>query len=327
MPPLPPLTRCNQDSRFARLWKKAKPIKSVGNNSPNFRNSSYDGDCPRPSTSRGTQRLYIRLNTLYYLNSHIHSLDKSISFFTSNNHGGPSSFLRAPNTNRHLAPSHHFDFIRSTIQSAVLHVSEVAAYRLIFLDSNHTFYNGLYIGDNESSRIRPALRILKQNLTLLVTVLTDRAQPGAVKEVMKAAFEAFLMVLLAGGSERAFVRSDYDMVLEDFRSLTRLFCASGEGLVAEDVVDEEAEVVEGILTLMGMPEERLIEEFSIAACESSGMGGGMDTPGRQRVLPMPPTTGRWSRADPNTVLRVLCHRNDDAANQFLKKTFQLPKRR
>lgn len=169
---------------------------------------------------------------------------------------------------------------------------------------------------------------------MLVSVLTDRAQPGAVKEVMRAAFEAFLMVLLAGGSERAFVRSDYDTVMEDFRSLKRSFCTSGEGLVAEDVVDREAEVVEGIIALMGLPTERLIEEFSIAACEASGIGGlggggegGAETPGRQKVLPMPPTTGRWNRADPNTVLRVLCHRNDDAANHFLKKTFQLSKRR
>jgi len=172
------------------------------------------------------------------------------------------------------------------------------------------------------------LRILKQNLTLLVSALADRAQPGAVKEVMKASFEAFLMVLLAGGTERAFVRSDYDTVLEDFRSLKRAFCTSGEGLVAEEVVDREAEVVEGIIALMGLPTERLIEEFSIAACESSGtggIGGGMDTP--RRVLPMPPTTGRWNRSDPNTVLRVLCHRNDDLANHFLKKAFQLPKRR
>jgi hypothetical protein len=49
------------------------------------------GNNPRPSTSRGTQRLYIRLNTLHYLLSHIQALDKSLSF----SHGGctsPASF-------------------------------------------------------------------------------------------------------------------------------------------------------------------------------------------------------------------------------------------
>lgn len=141
---------------------------------------------------------------------------------------------------------------------------------------------------------------------------------------MKASFEAFLMVLLAGGSDRAFVRSDYDVILEDFRSLKRSFCTSGEGLVAEEVVDREAEVVEGIIALMGLPTERLIEEFTIAACEASGIGRMM---GGEMEIPMPPTTGRWNKTDPNTILRVLCHRNDDVANLFLKKTFQLAKRK
>lgn len=142
---------------------------------------------------------------------------------------------------------------------------------------------------------------------------------------MKAAFDAFLMVLLAGGSTRAYQRADYDMIIDDLDSLKRVFCASGEGLVAEEVVEREAEVVEGVVTLMGMATERLVDDFTTAACEASGMGA-MGFGGVQRV-PMPPTTGRWNRSDPNTVLRVLCHRNDEVASWFLKKTFQLPKRR
>jgi hypothetical protein len=42
--------------------------------------SISSGNNPRPSTSRDTQRLYIRLNTLHYLLSHIQALDKSLSF-------------------------------------------------------------------------------------------------------------------------------------------------------------------------------------------------------------------------------------------------------
>lgn len=53
-----------------------------------------------------------------------------------------------------------------------------------------------------------------------------------------------------------------------------------------------------------------------------GFGSGLAVVQGQRVLPMPPTTGRWNRADPNTVLRVLYHRRDNAANGFLKKMFQ-----
>lgn len=150
-------------------------------------------------------------------------------------------------------------------------------------------------------------------------MLTDRAQPVAVREVMKAALEAFLMVLLAGGSERAFGRGDCEMVREDLESLRRVFCISGEGLVAEEVVEKEVEAAEGVVALMFLPTEKLVEEFTTAACDASGIG--------MLKVPMPPTTGKWSRADPNTVLRVICYRDDEAANRFLKRTFQLAKRK
>lgn len=209
------------------------------------------------------------------------------------------------------------------IQNACQHVSEVAAYRLIFLDSNSVFYGSLYVGDVENSRIRPALRILKQNITLLAAILTERAQPLALKEVMKASFEAYLMVLLAGGSSRIFCRADHKMIEEDFDNLKKVFCTCGEGLIGEEVAEKEADTVEGVVALMGQTTEQLVEDFSIVACEASGIGIG----GTNQKLPIPPTTGRWNRADPNTILRVLCHRNDGAANQFLKRTFQLAKRR
>ncbi|OVA11845.1 Protein of unknown function DUF810 [Macleaya cordata] len=319
IPSLPPLTRCNRDSRFLKLWRRASPCKMVPEDL--HRGGLTDGHHPRPSTSRGTQRLYIRLNTLHYILSDLHSLDKLLSL--SPRHQVPSHRTRVPNSRRHLsATPSYFDVARSSIQTTTQNVSEIAAYRLIFLDSNSVFYDSLYVGDVVNARIRPAVRILKQNLTLLAAMVTDRAQPLAVKEVMKATFEAYLMVLLAGGSSRIFTRSDHEMIEEDFESLKRVFCTCGEGLVAEEVVEKEAEIVEGVVGLMGQGTEQLVEDFSIVACETSGMG----VVGAGQKLPMPPTTGRWNRADPNTILRVLCHRNDSIANRFLKTTFQLAKR-
>ncbi|KAK8952001.1 hypothetical protein KSP39_PZI004273 [Platanthera zijinensis] len=336
LPVLPPLTRCNQDSRLTKLWNKAKPCTSgtdtqqvaVAGGGP-VASTPAGGETrrPRPSTSRGTHRLYIRINTLHYLHHHIHLIDKSLSFFPrggTSAQPGPSPALHHHHhqlyLNRRLTPATHFDLIRASIQVSIQRVSEVAAYRLIFSDSENSFYRGLYADDVAGCRIDNALSVLKQNLKHLLSVLTDRAQPPAMKEVMRATFQAFLMVLLAGGPDRAFVRSDYEIVMEDLRQLKKMFCASGEGFVPEDVVDREAEVVEGIVGLMSLPTERLIEDFTIAACESSSAAED------QRLL-MPPTTGIWSRSDPNTVLRVICHRNDDTANNFLKKAFQLPKRR
>ncbi|XP_059630120.1 protein unc-13 homolog [Cornus florida] len=321
VPALPPLTRCNRDSRFIKLWKKASPCKVTVNLDDSHQLLFNDGQQQRPSTSRGTQRLYIRLNTLYYLLSQLHSLDKTLSLSPhiiqspsgrfSNNHGQLGSYYS------------YFDHARLAIQESSQHVSEVAAYRLIFLDSNPVFYEGLYVGDVENARIKPALQILKQNLTLLSAIVTDRAQPLAMKEVMKASFEAYLMILLAGGSSRMFCRSDHEMIEEDFDSLKQVFSKCGEGLIPEDVMEREVDTVEGVVALMGQPTEQLVEDFSIVVCEASGMG----TIGAGQKLPMPPTTGRWNRSDPNTILRVLCHRNDRLANQFLKRTFQLAKRR
>ncbi|TVU48438.1 hypothetical protein EJB05_08075, partial [Eragrostis curvula] len=321
LPSLPTLTRCNQDSKILRLWKRAatpcrNPVSPRCGVSHGQSFSSTGGHNPRPSTSRGTQRLYVRLNTLHYLLSHIQALDKSLSFFSGGRCASPAS-----SANRRLAPPSYFDHARSAAQSAIARVAEVAAYRLIFLDSHHSFYDGLYAGGVTDARIRPALRTLKQNMSLLVSVLVDRAQPVAVREVMKASFQAFLIVLLAGGSDRSFTVEDHAMVEEDFRSLKRAFCTRGEGLVAEDVVEAEAQAAEGVVALMAQTAEQLVEEFGIATCESTGACSS-----GQRI-PMPPTTRRWSRTDPNTIIRVLCYRDDEAASHFLKRAFQLPKRR
>ncbi|KAL7145007.1 hypothetical protein ABFS83_07G049800 [Erythranthe nasuta] len=318
LPTLPPLTRCNRDSKFLKLWKRAACKVGLEDPSHTMNGGSDQGNHPRPSTSRGTQRLYIRLNTLHYILSKLHSLDKTLSL---------SPKVTPPKSrfgNRRQLGSSYFEHSRSAIKAATQHVSEVAAYRLIFLDSGPVFYSSLYVGDVVNTRIKPALRILKQNLTLLCAIVTDRAQPLALKEVMRASFEAYLMVLLAGGGSRIFSRLDHAMIEEDFESLKRVFCACGEGLMGEDEVAREAETVEGVVALMGESTERLVEDFSIVACESSGMGVGVAGFGRK--LPMPPTTGRWNRTDPNTILRVLCHRDDRAANHFLKRTFHLAKR-
>ncbi|KAI3683344.1 hypothetical protein L1987_83847 [Smallanthus sonchifolius] len=315
VPALPPLTRRGQGSKFTKLWRIAAPC-GVNPNEPGFEESNYS----RPSTSRGTQRLYIRLNSLHYILSQLNSIDKNLAISPRivasprNRFGG----------NRKQISGSYLDQTRSSIHRATKHVSEIAAYKLIYLDSNSVFYGSLYIGDVETSRIAPALKIMKHNLTLLTAIVTERAQPLAMKELMKASYDAYLRVLLAGGISRDFTRSDHRMIEEDLRNLKKLFLTCGEGLIVEDVVDEEAEAVEGVVALMGKSTEQLAEEFSALVCDGNGVGvmGGLG-----QKLPMPPTTGKWSSTDPNTILRVLCHRNEAPANLFLKKTFQLPKRK
>ncbi|KAK8648158.1 hypothetical protein V6N13_128919 [Hibiscus sabdariffa] len=314
LPSLPPPTRCcRESSRLSKLWRKAAVCTVGVTGTKKF--AQPEGPNPRPSTSRGTQRLYIRLNTLHYLTSHLHSLDKTLSL--SPRVSTWNRFNRSRGSTSHS----FFEHANTSIRLACDHVSEVAAYRLIFHDSSSVFYESLYVGDVSTSRIHPAIRVLKPNLALLTAVLRNHSQALAMKEVMKASFEAFLMVLLAGGASRVFNRSNHEMIEEDFDSLKRVFCTCGEGLLSEDVVQREAEIVEGVISLMAQTTEQLTEDFSIVACETNGI----NSVGSGQKLPMPPTTGRWNMSDPNTILRVLCHRNDRAADNFLKKSFQLAK--
>ncbi|KAL9996950.1 putative protein unc-13, mammalian uncoordinated 13, domain 2 [Helianthus debilis subsp. tardiflorus] len=316
IPTLPPLTRCGQGSKFTKLWRIAAPC-GLNLNETGYDESNYS----RPSTSRGTQRLYIRLNSLQYILSQLNLIDKNLAF-------SPKIVASSPRYrfggNRKSVGGSHFDQTRSTIQWATKHVSEIAAYKLIYLDSNSVFYGSLYTGDVETSRITPALKIMKHNLTLLTAIVTERAQPLAMKELMKATFDVYLRILLAGGTSRDFTRYDHRLIEEDLMNLKKLFSTCGEGFIVEDVVDREAEALEGVVALMGKPTEQLVDEFRALVCDGNGVGlmGGL-----RRKLPMPPTTGKWSSTDPNTILRVLCHRNEGAANLFLKKNFQLPKRK
>ncbi|KAK1413646.1 hypothetical protein QVD17_35422 [Tagetes erecta] len=315
VPALPPLTRSGQGSRFTRLWRIAAPC-GMNLNEHGLEESNFS----RPSTSRGTQRLYIRLNSLHYILSQLDSIDKTL---TTSPRITPLSprYKFGGNSKQTDRSGSYFDQTKSSIQVATKHVSEIAAYKLIYLDSNSVFYGSIYIGDVESSRITPALKIMKHNLTLLTAIVTERAQPLAIKELMKATFDVYLRILLAGGTSRDFTRYDHKLIEEDLTSLKKLFLNNAEGLIVEDVVDNESKAVEGVVALMGKTTEQLVDEFSGLVCDGNGVG----VIGTK--LPMPPTTGKWSCDDPNTILRVLCHRNEGAANLFLKKTFQLPKRK
>ncbi|EAZ16389.1 hypothetical protein OsJ_31854 [Oryza sativa Japonica Group] len=225
LPPLPPLTRCNQDSGFFKLWRKTVlPSCQAPEGGP--RGVGVGGGShhvPRPSISRGTQRLYVRLNTL-----------------------DPNQWP--------------------------------------FPESNEGFFQG--VPDGAPCR---------------------RRRPGG------------------------FAKGDHAMVEEDFRSLRRAFCTCGEGLVPEEVVAREAEAAERVVELMARPTDALIDAFGVATSESIvaavGRGGDDGDGGYGGVTPVPPTSRRWDAADANTILRVLCHRDDEAASQFLKRTFQLAKRR
>ncbi|KAI4342651.1 hypothetical protein MLD38_027249 [Melastoma candidum] len=286
VPALPTLTRCHQDSKLVELCRKA----SCGANSHHMQEGDLvEGESQGPSTSRGTQRLYIRLNTLHYLLAYLQTLGES---------------------NGNL-----FDDACSSTEEELQHVSEVAAYRLIFQDSGYVLYDNLYARNFSSARFQVILNVLKQNLNLLGETLNEDVQALAVKDTMRASFDAYLRVLIAGGNSRVFNRADHKVVEENFEILKREFSS-----LPGETVSQESKAVEGIINLMGHSSEQLIEELTANMSATPAT-----EPGKK--LPVPPIPDRWSSTDPNTILRVLCHRNDRTAKVYLKKTFQLEKRR
>nr|GEU56896.1 pyrophosphate--fructose 6-phosphate 1-phosphotransferase subunit alpha [Tanacetum cinerariifolium] len=86
-----------------------------------------------------------------------------------------------------------------------------------------------------------------------------------------------LLVLLAGGLSHAFTLQDSRQIKDDFKSLRDLFWANGDGFQWIHVT---------------------LETYGSSA--------------KSRLL-LPSTTGQWSPSNPNTLLHVLCCRNDDAA--------------
>ncbi|KAL6582578.1 hypothetical protein OROMI_004656 [Orobanche minor] len=130
----------------------------------------------------------------------------------------------------------------------------------------------------------------------------------------------FLMVLLAGGPTRAFSKQDSPIIEDDFKALKDLFWADGDVLLLpEDIIEKFSSLVRDVLPLLRTDTESIVERFRRLTLESYGSSA-------KARLPLPATSGQWSSTEPNTLLRVLCYRNDEAESRFLKKTYNLPKK-
>ncbi|XP_078428194.1 protein unc-13 homolog [Wolffia australiana] len=195
---------------------------------------------------------------------------------------------------------------------------ETLAARIVFVDLRHVFWDGLYIRDGaDMTRAGPLIRELDLALEKISSSLHNRVRNRAVTALMKSCLDGFLVVILAGGPRRRFTVGDSTALERDLKAIKELFLAEGDGL-PEEVVDKAAKQARDVLSLFGEDSEAVIQRFRRAMEEKYGVVKGK--------MPMPPTTGRWSSGEPNTLLRVLCHRDDEIASKFLKKTYGLPKK-
>ncbi|XP_021723576.1 uncharacterized protein LOC110690962 [Chenopodium quinoa] len=294
MPTLPGLTRCSAGSKFFKKKEKSQiPMRraQVG--------STDVGDLC------GVSQLCVRINSMQCIRSGVDALEKKTITYLKNS---GSTDYKGLGTKFELSIAASFE--------AIHQLCEITSYKIVFHELNHVLWDSLYAGEASSSRIEPFLQELEQYLETIATTVHDRVRTRLITEVMKASYEGFLLVLLAGGPSRAFTLQDSAIIEEDFKSLRDLFWSNGDGLPSE-VIDRFATTLKTTLPLLRMDTESLIEQFKQAVAETYG-------PSAKSRLPMPPTTGEWDVSEPNTLLRILCHRDDEVAAKFLKKTYGLP---
>ncbi|CAA6671627.1 unnamed protein product [Spirodela intermedia] len=283
MPALPALTRCTID---AKLWKKKEKPQNPQRRSQVGTMNGND--------SLSLARLCVRMNTLHHIRTELENLERKVITCLRNVESAQADVLNGLEIK--------FELCLAGCQEGIQHLCEVTAYKTAFRDLSHVLWDGLYVGEPTASRIEPVLKELNQTLELISSTVHDKLRNRVVTALMKATFDAFLLVLLAGGPSRAFSSQDSQVFEHDFRSLKDLYLADGDGL-PEELVEKAAMQVRAMLPLFRADTENLIDRFRRTMAESYG----------------PPT-------EPNTILRVLCYRNDEVASRYLKKTYGLPKK-
>ncbi|KAH0671233.1 hypothetical protein KY285_023532 [Solanum tuberosum] len=303
VPTMPALTRCSTGSKFRVFRKKERPPMVSYRKS---QSGTTNGD-----DSFSIPQLCVRINTLHSIRKELDVLEKrTISQLRDN--------TRVHDDNIVDGLGKCFELSVASCLEGIQQLSEAISYKIIFHELRHIFWDYLYVADVSSSRIEPFLQELENNLEIISATVHDRVRTRVITNVMKASFDGFLLILLAGGPSRAFSLADAAIIDEDLKFLMDLFWSDGDGLPT-DLIDKFSATLKGILPLFHTDTAILIEQFEHATEDNLG------TSAKSR-LPLPPTSGNWSPTELSTIMRVLCYRNDKIATKFLKKKYNLPKK-
>lgn len=302
---MPALTRCPIGTKLGVFKKKDKPLNSQRKSSQ----VAVNGDA-----ASGVPQLCVRINTLQRIRTELEVVEKRIITHLRNCESAREEDFSNGSGKK-------FESTPVACVEAVHQLSEAVAYKLVFHDLSHVLWDNLYVGDASSSRIEPFLQELEQNLLIISDTVNERIRTRIITDIMKASCDGFLLVLLAGGPYRAFSQQDSQIIEDDFKALKDLFWANGDGLPA-DVINKLSSTAREVLPLYRTDTESLIDRFRRVTIETYGSSAKSTRFG----FPLPPTSGHWNPTEPNTLLRILCHRNDDSASKFLKRTYNLPKK-
>ncbi|KOM54202.1 hypothetical protein LR48_Vigan10g009400 [Vigna angularis] len=301
IPPLPELTRCSTKSKFNGVFRKKEKSQVAQ------RRKAHVGTT-NGNSSIDIAQMSVRINTMQRIRMELGVLEKRIVANLSSSKSATDDIANGV--------SLKFKLSASAAVEGIHQLCECIAYKIVFHDLSHVLWDGLYVGQVASARIDLFLQELEQYLEIISSTVHDKVRTRVIVEVMRASFDGFLLVLLAGGPSRAFSLQDSVIIEEDFKFLTGLFWSNGDGLPT-DLIERHSTTVRGVLPLFSADTEHIIQQFSQLTMEMYGSTA-------KSRLPLPPTAEQWSPTEPNTLLRVLCNRNDEAAAKFLKKNYNLP---
>ncbi|CAN1813569.1 Protein unc-13 homolog [Linum perenne] len=298
IPPVPVLTRYRNEAGIKAFVKK----------------ELFEHKLPEEMTKsravdvQTTPILCVQLNTLFYAISQLNKLEDSIwGRWTARKPREQLIKKSLEEKSLSLKQKGSFDGSRKDINAAIDRICAFTGTKIIFWDLREPFIENLYKPSVQQNRLEDLIEPLDTELSQLCSIISDQLRDRIVTSLLQASLDGLLRVLLDGGSSRVFAHTDAKFLEEDLEILKEFFISGGDGL-PRGVVENHVARVRLVIKLHGYETRELIEDLrSSSAMERHG-GGGSKLGG-----------------DTQTLLRILCHRAEPEASQFLKKQFKIPK--
>ncbi|GMY22793.1 protein unc-13 homolog isoform X1 [Fagus crenata] len=296
IPPVPILTR----------YKKEVGIKAF------VKKELFDPRLPdeRRSTEINvltTPTLCVQLNTLYYAISQLNKLEDSI-WERWTEKIPREKFIKKSIVEKSKSFTQKDTFVgsRKDINAAIDRICEFTGTKIIFWDLKDRFIDNLYKPSVSLSRFEALIEALDVELSQLCDIIVEALRDRIVTSLLQASLDGLLRVILDGGPSRVFSPSDAKLLEEDLEVLKEFFISGGDGL-PRGVVENQVARIRHVIKLQGHETRELIEDLKSAS--------GLEMQNGRSKL----------GADSKTLLRILCHRSDSEASQFLKKQYKIPK--
>ncbi|XVE68374.1 hypothetical protein DITRI_Ditri09bG0063300 [Diplodiscus trichospermus] len=289
IPALPVLTRYRKEAGIKAFVKK----ELFDSRLPDQRRSIEINVLTTPT-------LCVQLNTLYYAISQLDKLEDSLWERWTRKRPQEKIYIRKSmdDTSKSSNQKGAFDGSRKDINAAIDRIREFTGTKIIFWDLREPFIENLYRPTVSQSRLEAIIEPLDVELNQLCDIIVEQLRDRVVTSLLQASLEGLLRVLLDGGPSRVFSPSDAKLLEEDLEILKEFFISGGDGL-PRGVVENHVARARLVVKLHGLETRELVEDLR----SSSGKLG----------------------ADNQTLLRILCHRGDSEASQFVKKQYKIPK--